>query len=88
MGVGPDKVLEKTRQILHRVACRRLQRNKVLGESVERVYSDTYEISVICPGIGVVNREDRPTEPRHFALWCSQQDIAGTVEKCIGAPKV
>jgi len=36
--------------------------------------------------IGAVNRENRPTSPRHFSVWCSQDDIAQMVEKCIEAP--
>jgi nucleoside-diphosphate-sugar epimerase len=59
---------------------------KVWGEVLGRVYSDMYGISVICLRIGVVNAEDRPTEPRHFAVWCSQRDLAGMVERCIEAP--
>jgi nucleoside-diphosphate-sugar epimerase len=59
---------------------------KVWGEALGRVFSDKHGISVICLRIGVVNPEDRPTEPRHFAVWCSQRDIARMVEKCIEAP--
>ena len=59
---------------------------KVWGEALARHFSDTYDISVICLRIGAVNRENRPTSPRHFSVWCSQNDIAQMVEKCIEAP--
>lgn len=59
--------------------------SKVWGEALARHYSDTHGISVICLRIGAVNREDRPTTPRHFSVWCSQRDIAQMVEKCIRA---
>ena len=59
---------------------------KVWGEALARVYSNKYGISVICLRIGVVNPEDKPTEPSHFAAWCSQRDVARMVEKCIEAP--
>jgi hypothetical protein len=51
-----------------------------------RHFSDTYDISIICLRIGAVNREDRPTSPRHFSVYCSQRDIAQMIEKCIAAP--
>jgi nucleoside-diphosphate-sugar epimerase len=59
---------------------------KVWGEALGRVYSESYNMSVICLRIGVVNREDRPLEPRHIPIWCSQRDLATMVEKCIEAP--
>lgn len=59
---------------------------KVWGEALARHFSDTYNISVICLRIGAVNRENRPISPRHFSVWCSQNDIAQMVEKCIDAP--
>jgi hypothetical protein len=41
---------------------------------------------MICLRFGVVNRADRPTESRHFPIWCSQRDAAQMVERCIQAP--
>ncbi len=60
--------------------------SKVWGEALARHYSDTYGISTICLRIGAVNREDRPTTPRHFSVWCSQRDVAQMVERSIAAP--
>ena len=58
---------------------------KIWGEALGRAYSDLYGISVICLRFGAVNSEDRPVEPRHFAVWCSQGDVARMVERCIEA---
>jgi uronate dehydrogenase len=59
---------------------------KVWGEAVARHYSDAYGISIICLRIGAVNATDRPIQPRHFSIWCSQRDVATMVEKCVEAP--
>ena len=61
--------------------------SKVWGEALGRHYADTYGISVICLRIGAVNREDRPSAPRQFSVWCSQRDVAQMVEKCVEAPE-
>lgn len=61
--------------------------SKLWGEALGRHYSDMYGISIICLRIGAVNREDRPLEPRHFSVWCSQRDVAQMVERCIMAPE-
>ncbi|MFI5449751.1 MAG: NAD-dependent epimerase/dehydratase family protein [Candidatus Bathyarchaeia archaeon] len=60
---------------------------KIWGEALARHYSDAYGISTICLRIGAVNLEDRPLEPRHFSIWCSQRDVASMIEKCIEAPE-
>jgi nucleoside-diphosphate-sugar epimerase len=60
--------------------------SKLWGEALARQYADAHGVSMICLRIGVVNQADRPTEPRHFSVWCSQQDIAGAVERAIEAP--
>lgn len=60
--------------------------SKVWGEALARHYSDTYDISAICLRIGAVTREDRPTAPRHFSVWCSQRDVAQMVERAVAAP--
>ncbi|MCH8296087.1 NAD(P)-dependent oxidoreductase [Candidatus Poribacteria bacterium] len=60
--------------------------SKVWGEALARHFSDTYDISTICLRIGAVTRENRPTSPRMFSVWCSQRDIAQMVEKCVEAP--
>jgi nucleoside-diphosphate-sugar epimerase len=60
--------------------------SKVWGEQLARHFTDTTPMSMICLRYGVVNRTDRPTETRHFPIWCSQRDAAQMVERCIEAP--
>lgn len=60
--------------------------SKVWGEAVARHYSDAHDMSMICLRIGAVSREDRPTSPRHFSVWCSQRDVAQMIERAIVAP--
>jgi nucleoside-diphosphate-sugar epimerase len=61
--------------------------SKVWGEALARHYSDAHGMSMLCLRIGVVNDADRPTEPRHFSVWCSQRDIASMVLLCVEAPE-
>lgn len=58
---------------------------KVWGEALARHYTDTSDLSILCLRIGFVNAINRPTEARHFSVWCSQRDIAQMVERCIEA---
>ena len=60
--------------------------SKVWGEALARHYSDVHGLSMLCLRIGAVNDADRPSEPRHFSVWCSQRDIARMVQHCIEAP--
>lgn len=61
--------------------------SKVWGEALARHYAEAYGISILCLRIGLVNREDRPTSPRQYSVWCSQRDIGRMVELCIEAPE-
>jgi len=61
--------------------------SKVWGEALGRFYSDVYGLSVICLRYGRVKREDRPTTPRDFAVWCSLFDAARMIQRCIDAPE-
>lgn len=61
--------------------------SKVWGEALARHFADTTEMSTLCLRFGVVNAADRPTETRHFPIWCSQRDAAQMVERCIEAPE-
>jgi nucleoside-diphosphate-sugar epimerase len=60
--------------------------SKVWGEQLARHFADTTAMSMICLRFGVVNQADRPTDIRHFPIWCSQRDAAQMVERCIQAP--
>ena len=61
--------------------------SKVFGEALGRHYSDRFGLSVICVRIGAVRSDDRPTQPRHYSIWCSHRDITQMLEKCIAAPE-
>ena len=60
--------------------------SKVWGEVLGRHYADAHGMSVICVRIGRVRAEDRPREPREFAVYLSQRDAARMVERCLVAP--
>lgn len=60
---------------------------KVWGEALARQFSDSFEVSIFCLRIGLVNGVDRPTDSRQFSVWCSQRDISQMVERCIEAPR-
>ena len=60
--------------------------SKVWGEALARHYADEHTLSVICLRIGAVKKEDRPTAPRDFSVWCSQRDIALMIGACLDAP--
>ena len=59
---------------------------KAFGEAAGRYYSDCFGLSVLCMRIGTLNREGRPTSPRHFATLLSHGDLVKFVECCIEAP--
>jgi nucleoside-diphosphate-sugar epimerase len=60
--------------------------SKVWGEALARHYVDAHGLSIICLRIGAVTADDRPTTARHFAVWCSQRDVARMIARCIAAP--
>jgi nucleoside-diphosphate-sugar epimerase len=60
--------------------------SKVWGEALGRQYADAHGLSVLCVRIGRVRADDRPKEPRDFAVFCSQRDVAGMIERCLAAP--
>lgn len=56
---------------------------KVWGEALGRHYSDSTDLSVVCLRIGFVNRQDRPSRPRDYSIWCSQRDIVDLIVKSV-----
>ena len=58
---------------------------KVWGEAICRHFADTSALSVLCLRIGYVNAANRPSLPRHFAVWCSHRDIADGIARCVQA---
>ena len=59
---------------------------KVWGEALCRDLADSTSMSVLCLRIGFVNAEDRPAQKRHYAVWCSQRDIAEAIALSVEAP--
>ena len=59
---------------------------KIWGEALCRHMTDTSELSVLCLRIGYVNAEDRPSQPRHFSVWCSQRDVGEAIACAVNAP--
>ena len=41
---------------------------------------------MLCLRFGRVNPENRPTQAREYAVWCSHRDAVQSIEKCIEAP--
>ncbi len=56
---------------------------KVWGEALGRHYADSTNLSVMCLRIGFVNRQDRPSRPRDYSIWCSQRDIVDLIVKSV-----
>ena len=57
---------------------------KVWGEAISRHFSDKSTTSIFCVRIGYVNRDDKPSRPRDFSIWCSQRDIVSALTRSIG----
>ena len=59
---------------------------KVWGEAIGRHFADTTALSVVCLRIGYVNKQDKPSRPRDWSIWCSQRDIVDLIVKCMELP--
>ncbi len=59
--------------------------SKIWGEALARHYSDAYGISALCVRFGWIPETDRPGPSRTFAVWCSHDDAAQMIERCIEA---
>jgi nucleoside-diphosphate-sugar epimerase len=59
---------------------------KAMVEAAARYYAEEYDLSVICLRIGTVNRENRPTNTRHFATFLSHRDLGSLLRCCLAAP--
>ena len=57
--------------------------SKVWGETLGRLYSDKYGMSVICIRIGRVTKENIPTSSAHAAVYCSHRDLNQIIEKSV-----
>lgn len=59
--------------------------SKAWGEALARYYVDSFGMSIICVRFGWIPEEDRPADARTFSVWCSHNDAAQMVDKCIEA---
>lgn len=59
---------------------------KVFGEAAARYYAEERGLSCICLRIGTVLRDDRPTQPRHYATLLSHADLVRLVACAVSAP--
>ena len=60
--------------------------SKVWGEELARDYAQNHGLSVLCLRFGRVNPENRPTQAREYAVWCSHRDAVQMIAKSIAAP--
>jgi nucleoside-diphosphate-sugar epimerase len=60
--------------------------SKLWGEALARCFTNTFDMSIICLRIGMVQKGDRPTTDRSFSIWCSQRDITQMIQRCLEAP--
>lgn len=58
--------------------------SKVAVESLGRLYSDKFGLSVVCLRIG--SFEETPSEPRHLSTWLSPRDCLGFVRAALTTP--
>lgn len=61
--------------------------SKVWGEALARYYSETHHLSCICLRFGRITLQDRPLNPRDFAVYCSLRDAAQMIDRCLSAPE-
>lgn len=60
--------------------------SKMFTENLGRMYSEQYDMSVICIRIGKVEIDDVPLNARNASVWCSHRDILQMIDKAVHAP--
>jgi nucleoside-diphosphate-sugar epimerase len=60
--------------------------SKMFTENLGRMYSEQYDMSVICIRIGKVEIKDVPINARNASVWCSHRDIIQMIDKAVNAP--
>ena len=60
--------------------------SKMFTENLGRMYSEQYDMSIICIRIGKVEIEDVPLNARNASVWCSHRDIIQMIDKAVHAP--
>ena len=61
--------------------------SKLFTENLGRMYSDQYDMSIICIRIGKVEINDVPLNARNASVWCSHRDIIQIIEQAVHAPE-
>lgn len=59
---------------------------KMFTENLGSMYSEQYDMSVICIRIGKVEIDDVPLNARNASVWCSHRDIIQMIDKAVHAP--
>jgi NAD+ dependent glucose-6-phosphate dehydrogenase len=59
---------------------------KMFTENLGIMYSEQYDMSVICIRIGKVEIDDVPLNARNASVWCSHRDIIQMIDKAVHAP--
>lgn len=60
--------------------------SKMFTENLGRMYSEQYDMSIICIRIGKVEIDDVPLNARNASVWCSHRDILQMIDKAVHAP--
>ena len=60
--------------------------SKMFTENLGRMYSEQYDMSIICIRIGKVEINDVPLNARNASVWCSHRDILQMIDKAVNAP--
>ncbi len=60
--------------------------SKLVGEDLARYFVGISPMSIICLRIGQVRDSNVPQPGRDQSVWCSQQDMAHMIQKCLEAP--
>jgi hypothetical protein len=55
-------------------------------ENLGRMYSEQYDLSILCIRIGKVEVEDVPLNRRNASVWCSHRDIVQMIDRAVHAP--
>ncbi len=60
--------------------------SKMFTENLGQMYSEQYDMSIICIRMGKVEIDDVPLNTRNASVWCSHRDIAQMIVRAVHAP--
>ena len=61
--------------------------SKMFNEKLGQMYSEQYDMSVICIRMGKVEIDDVPLNARNASVWCSHRDIVQMIDRAVHAPE-